>query len=164
MSIETLIPLWWYSDWANAAIVAAAAELPDEPLDRNLEIGPGTLRRIIRHIGDGELVWLSRWKGNVETPWPSQTGRPTVAELGERFVRVAAERDEFIAGVTPEQLQRVQSYRDSRGSLFRATLGDMLLQGIVHSIHHRAQAVNALRRVGGKVVEVDYMMRIREPA
>jgi uncharacterized damage-inducible protein DinB len=57
----------------------------------------------------------------------------------------------------------VQEYRDSRGSKFRATLADMITQGLVHSIHHRAQATNAIRRLGRNAPEMDYMVHIRQP-
>jgi uncharacterized damage-inducible protein DinB len=40
----------------------------------------------------------------------------------------------------------------------------MLLQLCYHATHHRAQAVNILRRLGTQAPELDYMMRIREPA
>jgi uncharacterized damage-inducible protein DinB len=33
-----------------------------------------------------------------------------------------------------------------------------------HSAHHRAQAVNMLRRVNAGLVELDYMYRIRQAA
>ena len=57
----------------------------------------------------------------------------------------------------------VQRYRDSKGSLYQTTLQNMLLEMIVHATHHRAQAINALRRVGAAVPEVDYMQQVREP-
>jgi uncharacterized damage-inducible protein DinB len=44
-----------------------------------------------------------------------------------------------------------------RDSMFTATLQQMLTQSVLHSHHHRAQIVNAIRRVGGTVAEVDYM-------
>jgi uncharacterized damage-inducible protein DinB len=73
------------------------------------------------------------------------------------------ERDAFLASLDPGRLDAEQPYRDSRGTLFRATLRRMLLQGIVHSIHHRAQAVNAIRRLGGAAPEVDFIMSVRQP-
>jgi len=40
----------------------------------------------------------------------------------------------------------------------------MLVQGVMHSKHHQAQAANILRRLDAKWPELDYMMRIRKPA
>lgn len=165
-SLPLLVRLFEYSDWANARVLSAAAGLSDEQLDRPLEIGrgPGTLRRVLMHTWAGEDMWLRRWRGEIEAGWPAESECLSVAQLRDRFEATRARREPFIAGLEDAALARVQDYRDSRGSLFRATLGDMLLQGIVHSVHHRAQATNAIRRLGGTAPEMDYMMRLRRPA
>lgn len=164
MTADLLTQLLEYSDWANVRVLDAAKGMSDEQLDKPLDIGPGSLRRILIHTYNGELVWLKRWRGEVETKWPSESEKVPAAALAERFAALWGERGEFMRKLDDAAIGREQTYRDSRGSLFRATLGDMLLQGIVHSTHHRAQAVNALRRLGGPIVELDYMMRMRQPA
>jgi uncharacterized damage-inducible protein DinB len=68
-----------------------------------------------------------------------------------------------VNGLTEKELGQMIAYRDSKGSLFAATLSDMLLQGILHSVHHRAQAVNMVRRLGGAALEMDYMTFVRRP-
>jgi uncharacterized damage-inducible protein DinB len=155
-----------YSDWANALVLDCAAQCTDGDLDRGLEIGPGpgTLRRVLMHTWAGEDTWLRRWREEPDVPWPNESEMLPIAELRRRFDVVAAARVPFIASLTPDRLAREQVYRDSKGSLFRATLLDMLLQGITHSTHHRAQAVNVLRRLGRPAPEVDYMMHLRKPA
>jgi uncharacterized damage-inducible protein DinB len=152
-----------YSDWANAAVLDGAKAMTDDQMDRGLDIGPGSLRRILIHTFNGELVWLKRWQGETETKWRSEAEKIPPATLLERFRHVWEERDAFLRGLSAAAWEREQAYRDSKGSLFKAKLSDMILQGIVHSTHHRAQAVNALRRLGGPIVELDYMMRIRKP-
>ena len=54
-------------------------------------------------------------------------------------------------------------YLDSVAGYFNATLADMILQVLLHSIHHRAQAVNMLRQLGLGPPEVDYMTSVRLP-
>lgn len=158
--------LFDYSDWANAQVLAAAAGLTDEQLDRPLEIGPGpgTLRRVLMHTWAGEDTWLRRWRGEEEAQWPDEGERLSVAQVRERFEATRLRRAAFVGTLDEAALAREQTYRDSRGSLFRATLGDMLAQGIVHSVHHRAQATNAIRRLGGAAPEMDYMVHFRRPA
>lgn len=165
-SLVMMQRLMEYSDWANDQVLSAAGELSDEQLDRGLEIGPGpgSLRRVLTHTWAGEDMWLRRWKGETEARWPSEGENCSVATLHDRFMALRPERARFLATIGDQDLVPVQAYRDSRGSLFRATLADMLLQGIVHSVHHRAQATNAIRRLGGRVPEMDYMTRIRQPA
>lgn len=155
--------LFSYGDWANDALLDAAAKLDEPLLDQPFDIGPGSARKILDHIETGESVWLNRWRGHTHTPWSSQPVA-TLPELRARFHATRAARVEFLATLDPARLDAQQTYRDSRGSMFRATLADMLLQGFVHSAHHRAQAVNVLRRLGAGIVELDYMMHVRQPA
>lgn len=155
-----------YSDAANRLVLEAAGGLDGTLIDREIDIGPspGSLRRILVHTYNGERVWLSRWKGGEETKWLPENVAPSTTELLAAFETVWAERDAWFAALPDTAFDVVQRYRDSRGTLYRASLGDMLLQGFVHSTHHRAQAVNALRRLGGRPPEVDYMVRVRERA
>lgn len=162
MTVDLFVPLFEYSDFANAALLRASEPLTDAQLDMPFDMGMGTLRRTLKHILDGESVWLARWKGEVETPWPSHETTITVAALRDGFAATSAARGAFIASLADTDLSREQRYRDSKGSLFSATLGNMVIQGFVHSTHHRAQAVNMLRRLGAGLVELDYMTRVRK--
>jgi uncharacterized damage-inducible protein DinB len=161
--LDLIRRLFEYSDWSNARLIEGAAPVNDGDLDRPMDIGPGTLRRTLLHIYSGESVWLARFKG--ESPsWPSESDLVKVKDLGDRLIASAKAREEFLQSLAPTDLDRVQTYRDSKGSLFKATLRDMLLQGILHSKHHQAQAVNILRRLGAAWPELDYMYRVREGA
>lgn len=162
--LTSICALFDYNDRMNRLVFERAGTLDDERLDRPLEIGLGTLRKILDHVYIGELVWLGRWEGAVETRWAGDAARSaSPQELLAELERVRERRERFLAGLDGPRLDAVQQYRDSRGSLFEATLRDMLLQGIVHSTHHRAQIVNAIRRLGGEPPEVDYMYSVRRP-
>jgi len=161
--LDLIRRMFEYTDWSNARLIEGAMPVVDEALDRAMDIGPGTLRRTLLHLLNGETVWLARFGG--ESPaWPNESEPVKVGEMGERLGANARERERFLRALAPADLDRVQTYRDSKGSLFRATLRDMLLQGVLHSKHHQAQAVNILRRVGAAWPELDYMYRVREPA
>lgn len=164
IQLSTVRTLLEYSDWANDQVLTASGSLTDAQLDQPFDMGPGSLRRTLIHTYNGEYVWLQRWKQVSETKWPSESEPASVADVRERFHAVWIDRDGFLATLDDAALQRAQTYRDSRGDLFRAPLGEMLMQGCVHSIHHRAQIVNMLRRLGAGVADLDYMMRIRQPA
>lgn len=164
IQLETIRTLLNYGDWANDRLLQTAGVLNDEQLDRPFDMGVGSLRKTLLHIYNGEYVWLQRWQGKTETKWPSEEEPVLISTLAERFRKNYADRDAFLAALMDADLARAVVYRDSKGSLFTAALGDMLMQGCVHSLHHRAQAVNMLRRVGADAPELDYMMRIRRPA
>ena len=150
-----------YTDWSNRRLLECAAPLSDDQLDRDMQIGPGTLRRTLRHIYAGEFVWLRRWRGEVETRWIDEGVKAPIAQMAADFDANSRERDSFLARLPDADLARVQLYRDSKGNVFEAALGEMLVQGVMHSKHHQAQACNILRRLDAAWPELDYMVRIR---
>jgi len=164
MNLDGIRVLFRYSDWANEQVVGASVDLSDERLDRDFDIGRGSLRRTLLHILAGETVWLKRWQGDCETPWPSEDEPISPETIGERFVETFRSRNLFLSTVDGQKLGRAIVYRDSKGGLFTASFGDMMLQMCLHSAHHRAQAVNILRRLGATPPELDYMMWVRRPA
>lgn len=162
IDLDTARVLFEYTDWSTRELIGCSLELTDEQLDRDMQAGPGTLRRILIHTYNGESVWLKRWQGNVETRWPSESEPIAPGVLLERFEREWLERDRFLALLPPTDLIVPQNYRDSKGSLFRATLGQMVMQTVMHTKHHQAQACNVLKRLGARWPELDYMMRVRQ--
>ena len=147
----------------NLSLLEASRTLSETQLDLPLDIGMGSVRRILRHVLAGEVTWLERWRGVGEAGWIEAHLPNDLPTLSSRFQQTGHEQIQFIDSLSPDRLAIEQVYRDSKGSLFRATLGQMVLQGLLHSHHHRAQWVNALRRAGGPVVEVDYMYSVRKP-
>jgi uncharacterized damage-inducible protein DinB len=166
ITLNTLRELFRYCDWADTKVLDAAATRDAAALDRKFEMGMGSLRRTLLHIHNGEHVWLQRWKR--ETPaWPSEDGPVDVAALRERFQRTWHERDAFVATLGDADLLREQKYRDSKGNVYLAALGDMLVQMCNHSHHHRAQALNMLRHTGADLPKpgLDYIfMRLANPS
>ena len=161
MQLETLSVFFRYNDWANDQILLSAGQVGDAKLDQPFDMGPGSLRRTLMHILITEDVWLKRSQGQRETPWPDEGQRILVAQMKERLDGTRRERDAFLAGLKDGDLPRPMVYRDSLGSLYSTTLGDMIFQVCTHSLHHRAQAVNMLRGVGCKPPELDYMYWMR---
>ena len=159
----TIRELLHYGDHANDLVFRSALPLSDEALDRPFDMGRGSLRLTLMHIHVGEAVWLQRWRGRTETKWPDEAERAAVATIHERFAGVRRDRDAFLADLSDAALRNSVTYRDSKGSLYNASLGQMMVQLCVHSAHHRAQAVNMIRRAGGQAPEVDYMVWVRKP-
>ncbi len=153
-----------YNDWANRAMLDAAERLADQALDQPFEMGMGTLRRTMIHIYNGEWVWLNRWQGRSETAWPDESEGASVATLRQRFAQVVRDRDAYLSSLGEADLAEFVTYRDSKGSRFQASRGDMLNQMFVHSTHHRAQAANMVRQLNAGLLELDYMMSLRKPA
>ncbi len=153
-----------YSDEMNRRILTAAATLDAAKIDEPFDMGLGTLRKTLWHICVAEKVWLERWRGNAECPWPPYDTPHTPAEIRTDCDALWKDRDAFLASLKEASLETRLVYRDSKGTLYRAPLHEMILQGITHSTHHRAQAVNMIRRSGGSAIDVDFMYWRRQPA
>lgn len=164
MSFQPLNELFAYNDWANDQLLGASKSLNETQLDQSFDMGRGSVRRTLLHIYTAEVVWLSRWQLRGIMPWPDEEERISVAALAERFTATRREREAFRGKLSLADLENVAPYRDSKGTIYRATLGQMILQMFVHSTHHRAQAVNMLRRVNAGIVELDFMYHVRMPA
>lgn len=156
-SLASIRSLLDYSDEMNRRLCNAATPLPPEKLDHPIDMGMGSLRKTLAHILVAETVWLARQQGESETKWPPYETTQTPAQMLAAFEELWPRRNAFVRMLDDAKLSAEQVYRDSKGSQFTATLHDMLLQGIVHSTHHRAQAVHMLKRVGGAFAEMDYM-------
>lgn len=165
--MPAMLEIFRYSEWANTRILSAAAECSDAQLDQPFEMGLGSMRATLLHMYHGEQVWLNRWQGRTETQWPSETEQIHPAALRDRFAGLYQDRAAYLTTLRDADLDDVVRYRDSRGSLFDASRGDMLLQGAVHSQHHRAQALNMLRQAGAALPKPgnDYIfMKIEQQA
>lgn len=161
IQLATVRTLLEYVDWSNRRLLECAGPVSDLDLDRDMQVGPGTLRRVLLHTYVGEHVWLKRWQGALETKWLDESEKVSIAELSKRFEAHIRERDAYLARLFEHDLHQVRPYRDSKGTLYHAPLGEMLMQGVMHSKHHQAQACNVLKRLGAQWPELDYMMRIR---
>ena len=163
VDVGTIRTTLHYSDWANDQLLRAVGALTDVELDQPFDMGPGSLRRTLLHIWAGESVWFQRWQGKAETPWPDESERVGIAALAERFRDTWKRRTAWLDTLPNAKLAESVVYRDSKGSRFSTTLGDMMLQMCLHSHHHRAQTVNMIRRLGAAAPELDYMYHTRRP-
>lgn len=169
MPFATFKELLDFNRWGHDRILSAAAPLSDAQLDRPFEMGPGSLRATINHLYSAERIWLDRWKQITPVrARPDATGIP-VAQLKKELTDLAAERDEFLRPMTDAEMTRLRTVTNLKGDKTDCTLHDMLLHVCNHAIHHRAQAVNMIKRVGGQppTPGADYIFmrveRISEP-
>ncbi|MHC4948084.1 MAG: DinB family protein [Planctomycetota bacterium] len=144
---ETIAEYFRYGTWANERIADAAAGLDDAALDRPFDMGPGSLRRTLLHVHDGEAWWLDNWSGRAE-PWSGTPETTGLEELRRRHAATQAGRQELLASLTDHDLQCLVTANPTPERSFEFRFGDTLLQVATHGTHHRAQAVNMLRRLG----------------
>lgn len=146
--MRTFTELLAYNDWARDKLFACAHALSGKQLDQPFEIGPGSLRGTLFHLWAAERTWLDRWIDPSTARFPSPEPNITPAELHDRFRRAAVERNAFLAARTDADIDRPISYSNSKGEAYTFPLRVLLLHVCTHGSHHRAQAINMLRRLG----------------
>jgi uncharacterized damage-inducible protein DinB len=149
-----------YHDWANQRLLELVLPLDASALDRDFDMGCGSIRKTFLHLFDAEPWWLKNWAGELTAAEhsPSDTSIP---RLQNAWAAVAQQRNAFIAGLNEERASQVVSMLVG-GPPLKFRIIDSLIQICVHATHHRAQLVNMLRQSGIQPPGLDYIGWIRE--
>ena len=155
--LRTLRDLFKFSDWARVRLHAAAEPISDAQLDQPFEMGVGTLRKTLSHIRDAEQWWLDNWTKGRGPLFPAANEKATVKMLSAEFDETATKRNAYISKLTDADLNRTVKGTPRPNVVREFSLGVTLLQLCNHGTHHRAQALNMIRRLGGQAPTIDYL-------
>jgi uncharacterized damage-inducible protein DinB len=155
---EDIRLLYAYNRWANARVLAAAAQLTAEQFTRELGGSFASVRDTLVHILSAEWIWLMRWKGSSPKALFEAAQFSTLEALRARWAEVEAEQADFVARVTAESLRALIDYLNTRGESWRYPLGRMLQHVVNHSSYHRGQVITLLRQLGAAAVSSDYLL------
>lgn len=157
-----LSPVWFakqvlvtdigYSGWANQRLLEACSALTSEEIERDLRISHASILATLRHIHDGERVWLECLRTSPEMgPWRLPQGSPpepslealrrSWPELSDGYRRWIENLPEAGLGVE----LRVLLPGDVEPSLPRWKI---LRHVLDHSTFHRGQIVGMIRTLG----------------
>ena len=130
--------------WTTCRLLKLAASLPDDDLDRDFDLGRRTLRATFDHMIRNVEVWTDLMRSREAR----ERAGTSVPELIERH---DASMAEFIAlakeiearGAWDEQwMDQEETPPKER------TFGGTIAHVITHNMHHRAQLLFMLRRLG----------------
>ncbi|MCB9839204.1 MAG: DinB family protein [Phycisphaeraceae bacterium] len=130
--------------WTTRRLLGIAGSLPQEALDREFDIGRRTLRATLGHIIDNMEVWTDLMN---EQPVRQREG-DSVPDLTARLDRAAADLAELAHDIERRGAwdERWTDTLDDPPA--EKTFGGAIAHVITHSMHHRAQALHMLRRLG----------------
>lgn len=160
--LETLRRLFAYGDWANARLLSAAEAFDAPALGRPFEIGLGTLRDTMHHIRDAEQWWLTNWKAGSGALFPATDETADLPTIRARFEATIAERDAYLNTLSADDVARIVAATPRPGVRREFPLALTAAQLAFHGTHHRAQALNMLRRLGATPPGLDYVLFARE--
>jgi uncharacterized damage-inducible protein DinB len=141
-----------YSGWANQCLLEACSALTAEEVERDLHISHASILATLRHIHDGERVWLDCLRTSPEMgPWRLPQGSPPEPsldalrrnwpELSDGYRRWIEDLSEAGLGIEVN----LQLPDEIEPSLPRWKILRHVLE---HSTLHRGQIVGMIRTLG----------------
>ncbi|MEQ8317903.1 MAG: DinB family protein [Phycisphaerales bacterium] len=129
---------------ADIEILNAMRGLTPEQLDRQFEMGLGSIRATYEHDLGALRGWADVYANRPRRAWLPDEGPYTMDQLGALTTELHDDWAE-IAGKFPldEVIERPRG-----DSVRRFTRAHILVHVTTHSMHHRAQMINMLRHVG----------------
>ena len=133
-----------HDSWTTRQLLLACASLPDALLDKEFDIDQRSLRKTFVHIIENMETWTDLL---CERPIQNRMGN-SVPELIERLSSIS--RD--FANVA-RRVARQQSYDDCFVDILDnpprlKTFGGAIAHLITHGMHHRAQVMFLMEKVG----------------
>ncbi|MDR7419797.1 MAG: DinB family protein [Armatimonadota bacterium] len=133
--------------WATRVLLDRCRLLTAEQFMQRHDIGPGSLHDTLRHIVGAMFRWADRLAGRTVRDSIERNPRPqTPDELLTLLDRAARELEEVVTRIDRESRHDEKMRTEFPGEPF--TRGTAVVHVVTHGVHHRAQALNMLRRLG----------------
>jgi uncharacterized damage-inducible protein DinB len=147
--MDLLNRLLKHNAWTTRQLLLLCHGLTDEQLDRDFDIGHRTVRATLRHLIRNVEVWSDLMAGRSVRQDPGPAGT-SIAALTERLERAAADLA-TVAQAVAERGGWDEKWLDTLDKPPKEkTYGGAIAHVITHSMHHRAQLLYLLRRIGIK--------------
>ena len=138
--MDLLDRLLGHDAWTTRQLLVRCGELTDAQLDQPFDIGPGTVRATLEHIVRNVEAWTDLMAG--------QPVRAVEGPVIERLDRAVAD----LAALGRPIAQRSgwdETWVDTLDDPPREkTFGGAIAHVLTHGMHHRAQVLYMLRRLG----------------
>ena len=161
LSVAALRRQFAYNDWANNLLIDAAKSLSDDKLDREFEMGLGTLRKTLLHIESAERFWGDHWADDANPHWQDMDESSSVGAIADAWKSVREKRVACFGGLDDAALRREIVAEPGKGMFLAFRLGETMLQVAMHGTHHRAQALNMLRHLADISIQMSFIVFTR---
>ena len=155
MNLSTLTDLFRHMEWADAdvwtSIVASENGMTD-----------AKLREYLYHLHMVQRAFLRLWRDELrDTPYPTFDDARSLmdwghAYYGEVFAHLETLSDEKLSEPMPLPWASMIEERLGRAPE-ETTIGETVLQVVLHSMYHRGQVNARLKAIGGQPPLVDYI-------
>ncbi len=154
-TLQTIRELYRHMEWADSAVWSAVFGCEAGPSD-------GKIREDLYHSHMVQHAFLRAWRGEApDQPYPKFEDAAALAAWGRDGHRELVAHLESLGEASlakPMPLPWAARVKERMGREPQiSTVGDTVLQVVLHSVHHRGQINRRLREVGGKPPLADYI-------
>ncbi|MEQ6377498.1 DinB family protein [Bacillaceae bacterium S4-13-58] len=147
--METIQRMFSHLKWSNERILGNFQSQDNDEA-----------RKLFAHILCAEQVWLARLEERDSSELPiwaefSLTECQGLSEKNQEGYR------QYLNQLTFTDLDRIVSYRNSRGTEFQTSVKDILIHIALHGQYHRGQVNRKLRENDLEPINVDYITFVR---
>ena len=172
MNIADIRQLFDYTEWANARVLEAAANLSDEDMRRDFAISYKSIFGTLLHMAGAEWIWLERWHGRSpakEDAWPRWTpgSCPDLDALKLRWADLIESRDRYVAELDEARFDAELPFKLLSGDASSLRLAHQMQHVVNHASYHRGQITTMLRQLGAqppKPLDMIAYYRVKEAA
>ncbi|MDB5296595.1 MAG: DinB family protein [Phycisphaerales bacterium] len=132
--------------WATAQLLDACGTLTADQFHSRFDIGPGSLHDALTHVVGAMRAWTETLAGREPRPRLETDGQRRTPEQLRALSDEACR--EFSTEARRRPLGETVTRRPREGKPFDMTRGAVLTHVATHGMHHRAQCLNMLRRLG----------------
>ena len=154
MKPEEMKTLYEFAWWTRDRLLSAAAGMTDEEFGRDNGFTYHSIRGILVHALEAEMIWGSRFRGEERPELPGDSITSVDALRGAVGSRRAKLRD-FLDGLTEESLAAEFTTRRRSGEELKTPLWVLLTHVVTHGMQHRSEAAEALTLVGRSPGSID---------
>ncbi|MBL8990013.1 MAG: DinB family protein [Phycisphaerae bacterium] len=147
-----------HNRWANRQILDRCLSLSEEEFHRNFDIGPGSLHDTMSHVIGAMLRWSDRIAGrtlrpSIEGRAPGDRAAPITRRSPEQLMALAEQAGDDFAEVVRSQRPHLVEVRNWTfgDRTYRFNVAAAIIHVTNHGMHHRAQCMNMLKRLGRPV-------------
>lgn len=149
-----------HNRWANAEVLRRCESLVPEQFHERFDIGPGSLHDTMSHVIGAIFRWSDRIEGvtlrpSIEGRKPGDHDSPMTRRTPGELLVLNVQACEGFARVVRtmkegQHLGEVRTWTFGEES-FQFTVAAAIIHVTNHGMHHRAQCMNMLKRLGRPV-------------
>ena len=154
--------IYGYLAEVRRRVIDRVRTLDETAYTREFDIGPKSIARVFTHLLISEWYYCERIEGREVPPyeaWEVKDEHPLAFDdMEKRWGAQTARTRAVLAAERDWEAPIVYRVTDDHGKLIEVTTNadDIATQLILHEMHHRAQLLNILRKLGVTFDDLDF--------